>query len=166
MQQRVNILRQADIFYELPREHLEKLASVCREMSFQEIGETIVRQNTLSDELYIIVRGKVDIVLDPTIQDAEMPEGTDPVLITTLLPGETFGEIGLVDRGLRSASARTAAKRTRLLAIGRDDLGRLCKEDYQLGYLLMRNIAADLAFKIRNTDFMVREQLLWKPRAK
>jgi hypothetical protein len=29
----------------------------------------------------------------------------------------------------------------------------------------MRNIAADLAFKIRGTDLMIREQLLWRPRA-
>jgi hypothetical protein len=28
----------------------------------------------------------------------------------------------------------------------------------------MRNIAADLAFKIRNSDMAMREQLLWKPR--
>jgi len=27
----------------------------------------------------------------------------------------------------------------------------------------MRNIAADLSFKIRSTDLMVREQLLWRP---
>jgi hypothetical protein len=33
-----------------------------------------------------------------------------------------------------------------------------------LGYRLMRNIAADLAFKIRGTDLAIREQLLWRPR--
>lgn len=163
--QRLNLLRQADIFYELPQEHLEKLAAVCREVTCQEIGEVIVQENTPSDELYIIVKGMVDIVLDPGILGVEMPEGSGPSPITTLRPGQTFGEIGLVDRGLRSASARAAAKQTQLLAISRDDLLGLCREDYQLGYLLMRNIAADLAFKIRNTDLIVREQLLWKHRS-
>jgi hypothetical protein len=28
----------------------------------------------------------------------------------------------------------------------------------------MRNIAADLSFKIRGTDLAIREQLLWRPR--
>jgi hypothetical protein len=28
----------------------------------------------------------------------------------------------------------------------------------------MRNIAADLAFKIRGSDLAIREQLLWRPR--
>jgi CRP-like cAMP-binding protein len=59
-----------------------------------------------------------------------------------------------------------ATKGTQLLAINREALLQLCQEDYELGYRLMRNIASDLAFKIRNTDFLVREQLLWKPRPK
>jgi len=163
--QKVEVLRQADIFYELPQEHLEKLAAVCREVTCQDIGEVIVQENTPSDELYIIVKGMVDIVLDPGTLGVEVPEGSGPSTITTLRPGQGFGEIGLVDRGLRSASARAAAKQTQLLAVSRDDLLGLCREDYHLGYLLMRNIAADLAFKIRHTDLTVREQLLWKPRS-
>jgi CRP-like cAMP-binding protein len=69
--------------------------------------------------------------------------------------------MGLVDYGLRSASAQVASKETRLLALHRADLNRLCEEDHELGYRLMRNIAAELAFKIRNTDLMLRERLLW-----
>jgi hypothetical protein len=34
-----------------------------------------------------------------------------------------------------------------------------------LGYRLMRNIAADLAFKIRGTDLVIRDRLLWGRRA-
>ena len=115
--QKVDLLRQADIFYELPQEHLEKLAAVCREVTCQEIGEVIVEENTPSDELYIIVKGMVDIVLDPSTLGVEVPEGSGPSTITTLRPGQGFGEIGLVDRGLRSASAHAAAKQTQLLAI-------------------------------------------------
>jgi CRP/FNR family cyclic AMP-dependent transcriptional regulator len=40
----------------------------------------------------------------------------------------------------------------------------LCENYPELGYRIMRNIAADLAFKIRNSDLSMREQLLWKPR--
>jgi hypothetical protein len=29
----------------------------------------------------------------------------------------------------------------------------------------MRNMAADLAFKIRGSDLAIREQLLWRPRS-
>jgi CRP/FNR family cyclic AMP-dependent transcriptional regulator len=164
--ERVNILQQADIFYELPREHLEKLVAICHQVICKKAGDVIVEQSSPSDELYVIVRGKVDIVLDPNIEGVDVPESPDPVVIATLLPGETFGEVGLVDRGLRSASACAAAPNTELLAIKRDDLLRLCQKDYHLGFLIMRNIASGLAFKIRNTDFRVREQLFWQPRPK
>jgi hypothetical protein len=40
----------------------------------------------------------------------------------------------------------------------------LCDTYPQLGYRLMRNLAADLAMKIRHTDLQVREQLTWQPR--
>jgi CRP-like cAMP-binding protein len=47
------------------------------------------------------------------------------------------------------------------VVIPRDKLMRLCDSYPQLGYRLMRNLAADLAMKIRNTDLQVREYLTW-----
>jgi CRP-like cAMP-binding protein len=86
------------------------------------------------------------------------------VTIATLRDGQTFGEISLVDQGLRSASARCATDNTRLLVIPRDKLLALCVSTPELGYRVMKNIAADLAFKIRNSDLAIREQLFWRPR--
>ena len=163
---RMNILKEVEIFDELSAQHLEKLAAVCQELDFDEPGEVIVQENAPSDELYIIVRGTVDILMDPSTLGIEPADSPGPTTIATLQRGQTFGEVGLVDRGLRSASAHVATKGTQLLAISREALLRLCQEDYELGYRLMRNVASDLAFKIRNTDFLVREQLLWRPRPK
>lgn len=160
---RLNVLLKADLFYELPREHLEKLADACQEFTYSG-GAIIVQEYLPSDELFIIAKGRVEIVMDPRALDEQEVGGPGPIVVATLFPGQTFGEIGLVDRGLRTASARAASDDVQLLAIKRDDLLRLCDEDNRLGYLLMRNIATDLAFKIRNTDLMVREQLLWKPK--
>jgi CRP-like cAMP-binding protein len=78
--------------------------------------------------------------------------------------GQTFGEVVLIDGGLRSAAIRVAEDHTVLLSIPREGLIRLCEEDYELGYLLMRNIATDLACKIRGTDLMVRERSLSRPK--
>jgi hypothetical protein len=50
------------------------------------------------------------------------------------------------------------------LIIDSERLLKLCDSYPDLGYRLMRNIAADLAFKIRGTDLAIRERLLWRPR--
>jgi CRP-like cAMP-binding protein len=163
--QLLNVLRQVDIFYQFGQKHLQKLASVCQETDYQK-GDIIVRENTPSDEIFIIVRGTVDIILDPSLLGKTKSGESDAMTIVTLWPGQTFGEVGLVDRGMRSASASAASDDTKLLAIRREDLVQMCEDDYEFGYLLMRNIASDLAFKIRHTDLMLREQLLWESRPK
>ena len=92
--------------------------------------------------------------------------GSENKTIATLRRGQSFGEVALVDEGLRSASACASQKDTRLLIIPRDKLIMLCDTYPQLGYRLMYNLAADLAMKIRNTDLRIREQLLYKPHEK
>jgi CRP/FNR family cyclic AMP-dependent transcriptional regulator len=158
--QRINILREVDIFQDLSESQLERVAQICEERVCH-IGAVIFEENTASDELYIIADGMVDIRVDPSILG--IPSQADPTTITTLRRGQIFGEVALVDQGLRSASARCADNNTKLLVINRDDLISLCDQDFQMGYVLMRNIAADLSFKVRSADLMIREQLLWPP---
>ncbi len=159
--QLLNILRQADIFYGISKENLTRVVDVCQACEYKK-GDIVVKENTPSNELYIITEGVVEIVIDPSLLGG--PSDAEPAVVAILWPGQTFGEVGLVDRGMRSASARAASDDTKLQAIKREDLIHLCEEDRYFGYLLMRNIASDLAFKIRNTDLMLRERLLWKSR--
>lgn len=156
----LHILKSTDIFDTLEDEQLERIAAICAEANLTQ--DTIIfGENTPGDEMYIVVRGAVAIQVDPKILGLETETG--PTTIATLGRGQVFGEVVLVDRGLRTASAKVVQDNTQLLIIRRDDLLELCEKDYKLGYLLMRNIAAEMAFKIRGTDLLVREQLLWQP---
>jgi CRP/FNR family cyclic AMP-dependent transcriptional regulator len=156
----VSFLKQSDIFYQLTPTQLELVANLCQEVVYQ-AGEMIFRENSDSQELYIIAQGEVEILIESANSAAASGSGADTV-ITKLRRGQSFGEIALVDEGLRSASARVAQKDTRLLVIPRDKLIMLCETYPQLGYRLMHNLAADLAMKIRNTDLRMRDQLLYR----
>lgn len=158
-----SIFKQTDIFYGLTPSQLERIAVLCREKRFN-TGDLIFEENSVGDELYIVVQGEVDIQVDPSLVADANTQPTRPVTITTLRRGQSFGEIALVDEGLRSASARCASNNTILLAISRAGLIGLCDTDPQLGYRLMNNLAADLAFKIRSTDLRFREELLYGSR--
>lgn len=89
-----------------------------------------------------------------------MQVGLDPVVITELRKGQVFGEIALVDQGVRTATIRVSQPDTLLLRIQRQRLMLLCDTYPELGYKLMRNLAADLALKIRNTDLTFRQYQL------
>lgn len=165
------LLKQVDIFSDLNTERLNRIFSLSTERTYCS-GEMIFHQNSPSETLYVIIRGEVEILVDPDLQpggqDSEQPERMK--VIARLRQGQSFGEIGLVDEGLRTASARSGSAETRLLVIHRTNLMRLCKEDLELGYILMRNLASDLAMKIRHIDLAInnqkgdnetRQRLLW-----
>lgn len=159
----VLILRQTDLFYELSTGQLELIAALCEERVFN-FGDIIFRENDLSDELYIIAQGEVDIQVEPSLVGDTLDIPSGPVTITTLRRGQNFGEVALVDQGLRSATARCSMPVTRLIVVPRDRLMKLCDAYPELGYRLMRNLAGDLALKVRNTDLHIREQLLYGKR--
>jgi CRP-like cAMP-binding protein len=160
----VNFLKQSDIFFQFTPTQLELVGNICQEATFQK-DDLIFKENTSSKELYIIIQGEVDIVVDPSLVGTT-EDGIENRTIATMRRGQSFGEVALVDEGLRSASACAAQNDTRLLIIPRDKLIMLCETYPQLGYRLMYNLAADLAMKIRNTDLRIREQLLYKPHSK
>lgn len=159
----VNVLNQADIFDELTNTQLELISSICSERHYQ-AGDVIFEENTPGNELYIIASGEVAITVDPSLVGREADSDGTIHTLTTLRRGQSFGEVSLVDEGIRSAGARCSQQDTHLVIIPRDKLMLLCDTYPQLGYRLMRNLAADLAMKIRHTDLQVREQLTWSHR--
>jgi CRP/FNR family cyclic AMP-dependent transcriptional regulator len=160
----VDVLKRTDLFCELTPPQLERVATICQERTGR-ASEIIFEENTAGKELYIVVKGEVEILLDPgLVSGPRSPGASSPVPIASLHQGQAFGEVALIDQGLRSASARCAVNNTLLLVILSDKLIELCDADTDLGYHVMRNVAAELAFKIRSSDLAIREQLLWRPR--
>lgn len=153
-----SILRQADIFDDLTDPQLELISSISDERHYQ-AGDVIFEENTVGNELYIIAGGEVDIQVDPAVIGDDTQKGA--FTIATFRRGQVFGEVSLVDEGLRSASARCTQQDTHVVVLPRERLMLLCDQYPTLGYRLMRNLAADLAMKIRHTDLQVREQLTW-----
>jgi len=116
----VNSLKQSDIFYQFTPTQLELVANICHEANYQK-DDLIFKENSSSKELYIIIQGEVDIIVDPSLVSIS-EDGIDNKVIATMRRGQSFGEVALVDEGLRSASACAAQKDTRLLIIPRDKL--------------------------------------------
>ena len=106
----VNYLKQSDIFYQFTPTQLELVANLCREVVFN-AGEIIFKENSSSKELYVIVQGDVEILVNPSTVGPASQDDYPSSVIATLRRGQSFGEVALVDEGLRSASAHAATKR-------------------------------------------------------
>lgn len=137
-----DLLKQVSIFSGLSGDQLARIASLCREETHDK-DDVIIQEKEPSNDLYIIREGTVEIVLGT-------PSSSGPTPILHLGKGQIFGEFSLVDRGLRSATVNATADGTILYAINRDDFDQLCDQDTRIGYIVMRNIAADLSFKLRH----------------
>ena len=106
------LLQHADIFDELTSTQLELVSSICDERHYQS-GDVIFEENTIGEEMYVIASGTVEIQVDPALIGTENTQGA--FTIATFRRGQVFGEVSLVDEGLRSASARCSENNTHLV---------------------------------------------------
>jgi CRP-like cAMP-binding protein len=151
----IDSLRRVEILSGLTDEQLARVASVCQGVTFV-AQEDIVREGEPSNDMYVIHRGSVEIVLSKNRVTAEALSAPGPQAIVSLGQGQVFGEMALIDHGPRSATVRCTTDDALLYRIKSDDFAQLCEQDTEIGYKVMRNIAADLSFKLRHSN------LSWK----
>jgi len=140
-----DILGSVELFEGATPDELTSLAKVCRDQTFNK-GEVITRQGEEGEALYVVCKGFVEVIRSHPSADLE------PRTVVHLGEGQIFGEMALVDHGPRSATIQAASDATNLLVIHRDDFERLCEENLHFGFTVMRNIAADLSFKLRHQN--------------
>jgi CRP-like cAMP-binding protein len=153
MEELTELLRRSDLFCGLAEEDIRRLIAIGHWATY-DTDETIIREGDPSDELYIIQKGMVEVVVPHgTVPDIPGPPEATPVV--RLGEGQIFGEMGLVDRGGRSATVRAITDGTTVFILPRDAFYDLCEQNHTIGYTVMRNIARDLSFKLRHRNLRV-----------
>ena len=150
MSEMTTLLKQSEIFAGLPEAKLQQILAIGRERICA-AGETIIAEGEPSDELYVVQEGMVEVlVISGPVPD--VPSSAKLTAVVQLGRGQVFGEMALVDRGVRSATIRSVDDDTRLFIIPREAFWKLCDADCHIGYVVMRNIARDLSFKLRHRN--------------
>jgi CRP-like cAMP-binding protein len=157
----LNLLRQTDIFDGMTTTQLELAAGICTERAFS-TGEIIFGEGETGDELFVVAQGEVEIFITPDMVYPDVSDAQEETIVTALKCGQSFGEMTLVDQGLRSATARATQKNTRVVVFQSNCLKQLCEEYPLFGYRLMFNVAADMASKMRTTTSLLRQELTRK----
>ena len=96
-------------------------------------GQLLVYEGDAGDSVFVVIQGLVKVMVSSE-------EGEEMVLVT-LRPFDTFGELSLVDGGPRSASAE-AVEATRVLVITRSILLELLEQHPTLTDALLRSLGS------------------------
>jgi CRP/FNR family cyclic AMP-dependent transcriptional regulator len=135
-------LRNIGLFGGLSDEMLQYLASSL-ELRTPPQGDLIFREGEQARELYVLLRGEVEVVRQ-TRQGSELR-------LSLLTPGHWFGEASVLDVQRRSTSAR-ALSATRILVLSSKDLDGLYRRDMKSYTLLVLNMAREFARRLRAVD--------------
>jgi len=152
----LEFLSTTEIFAGLKSSQREKIARLCRPTEWQ-AGDIIFTEGEKCDNVYVIRNGLIEIVIEAAVPSPDEDQAPRMRTIVSLGQGQVLGEVAMIDGGLRTAAARCAEDGTQLLAIDGERLMALCEQDTDIGFRVMRNIAADLAFKIRHSDLALKD---------
>lgn len=121
----IEILHGVPLFAELDTEELERIASVFKERRFSE-GETVIQQGSGAAAFFVILSGEVNVLIDG-VQHRVMGSG------------EYFGEMALIDAGVRTATVK-AASDLLLSGVTFWDFRPIVEENGVIGWKLMQSL--------------------------
>ena len=142
MKDRNEALRAIPLFRDLPEKDLADIAGLLIDRKFPR-DAVLYEDGSLGDYMYIISEGQVKIT--------KMSEDGREKILEILGPGNFHGEMSLLDRAPRSASAKTTTPCV-LLALSRQDFLGLLKQNHEVTLELIRVLAR----RLRETDEQIK----------
>ena len=131
-------LRGTEFLKALSSEDLHKLAALCSRQTLP-AGAVLFEQGEVRHTVYVLSEGLVAL-------EVCLPR-RGCIRIQTLGPGDLLGWSALLADGCMTARALTLEPTT-LLAFEAEPLKRLCEEDHDVGYAVMRQTAVALSRRL------------------
>jgi len=146
MEEQLLEVKDFDLFREFDERTLSGLAACMGEISLAQ-GEKVVSQGGAGDEIFLVRRGSVRIMLPL--------EGGKRHHLATIGRGNFFGELSFLDRHIRSADVEAKVP-TDLYALSRARFNVQSRSDPAIGVQVFARIASAIADRLRQTDAELR----------
>jgi predicted RND superfamily exporter protein len=142
------VIRNAELFRDLRPWQMKRIVLLGRVLT-RETNELAVVQGEEGASMYLLLEGKAEVIT------RDKKTGRD-IVLTTLNPGDVFGEIALVEPGPRSADVRTLEP-IRYLEIDWNGLKRVQRIYPRIASRLFLNLSRILGGRLVQTDKMLFE---------
>jgi CRP-like cAMP-binding protein len=127
----IDFLVKVPLFQGLNRRQLERLSRRFVDRNYDK-GAIIVTQGSGGEGFFIIESGKAEVTRTRS-------DGVN-VIVNQLGPSDFFGELALLDDGLRTASI-TACEPTHCLVLTRWDFLGILKDDAEMAVVILQELA-------------------------
>ena len=135
-----NRLRIVDVFSEFDDRELSLLASVMTTRQY-ESEQTIFKKGARATACYVVLTGSVEV----TVEGEDKSQTT----VAEITPGKLFGEIALVDGGLRSATCRAGASGAELAILGRTEFEQIFNAGNSFAFKLLDIVGDRVVERVR-----------------
>lgn len=129
---------ESDFLRQLPARCLERVSELLSSRKYDP-GDTLFLEGVRHDELHIVASGHVRL-------DMRVP-GKGRIPILTAGPGDVLAWSAVIGDHVMTSSA-TALERVETAAMAGEALRELCSADHELGYHVMRQLAAALSRRL------------------
>ncbi|MGH6980820.1 MAG: cyclic nucleotide-binding domain-containing protein, partial [Stellaceae bacterium] len=136
-------LEQTDFLDGVPAQDLEELRGVLKLHEFK-AGDAICREGDPGDKMWLLVKGSVSVRLEVT-------DTRGSRRIASLTRGTVFGEMALIEGMPRSATI-VADEEVVCYELSGNDFDVLLRDKPTIATAIMRNIARELARRLRRTS--------------
>jgi CRP-like cAMP-binding protein len=140
------LLKGVMLFAGLSDEELEMIVNLCEERRYSR-GDVLAQEGQPGSEFYIVTEGFAEVSISGGAEDSRV--------VVNLGKGQIIGEMSLVDSGPRSATVRAISNPTVVQVIEQAEFQELCESNTAIGYRVMKDIAADLSFKLRHRNMTI-----------
>lgn len=151
-------LQSHSLFGGILDDQLAEIKPFLQEVRFS-TNDTIITEGEEGDRLYFLCEGCVEILKDPTDHHDDVPQR-----IAVLGPGDTFGEMELIDIQCRAATVR-ALEPVTALTLSNADLYRIYKKNIKTYTMIVLNLARDISRRLRKMDALAASALYSAPPA-
>ncbi len=146
----IGYLIYSPLFDGLNAEELEVIANHVKFFELEKDG-ILFKEGVRGDSVCFVIDGEMDIIKESSPGES--------VVIASLSKGGSIGEMAIIDKFPRSATAKARTK-TSFLTLTRKSFDTLLKEYPQIGIEILKRIARLLSINLRKTSSRLADYML------